>query len=234
MKKQFITLLSAASIMIMSACSGSDNANNSAKITAEDVEEIVETGMFGERSKGAAQSAFKKIGLSIDKIKPDFEYLDEDTLKAYRGVVYRDNYEGSAVFIKKDMSDASEDEFKAYVRKIYAQTQEIADDHKVIYGFESKSNPEEANAEWSIDEILAQKGIMGFPRTSYDWGFKRDGKFMRMNVDLLSANKKYPQRLEIHFYGALQKSFDDTMKDAEKALEDPEVQKAIKDAFKKD
>ena len=47
MKKQFITLLSAASIMIMSACSGSDNANNSAKITAEDVEEIVETGMFG-------------------------------------------------------------------------------------------------------------------------------------------------------------------------------------------
>ena len=84
MKKQFITLLSAASIMIMSACSGSDNANNSAKITAEDVEEIVETGMFGERSKGAAQSAFKKIGLRIDKNKPDLEYLDEDTLKASR------------------------------------------------------------------------------------------------------------------------------------------------------
>lgn len=46
---------------------------------------------------------------------------------------------------------------------------------------------------------------------------------MRMKVDLLSANKKYPKPLEVRFYEALQKSFDDTMKDAEKALETPEV-----------
>ena len=54
-----------------------------------------------------------------------------------------------------------------------------------------------------------------------------------MSVELIDANKKYPARLKVHFYDALQKSFDDTMKDAEKALEDPEVQKAIKDAFGK-
>jgi hypothetical protein len=50
---------------------------------------------------------------------------------------------------------------------------------------------------------------------------------------LLEANKKYPARLQVHFYDALQKSMDETMKDAEKALEDPKVQKALEDAFKK-
>lgn len=234
MKKQFIALLSAAGIMIMTACGSGDSTQKSEQITAEDVAEIVETGVFGKRTKEAAESAFKCIGLSIDKIKPEFEFIDEDSLKAYRGVVYNGNYEGSAVFIKTDMTDTTEDELKAYVGKVYALTQEIADDNRVIYGFESKSNADEANAEWTLDEILSQKGILGFPKTSYDWGFKRDGKYMRMNVDLLSANNKYPKRLEIQFYGALQKSFDDTMKDAEKAMEDPEVQKAIKDAFKKD
>ena len=67
---------------------------------------------------------------------------------------------------------------------------------------------------------------------SYDWGFKRDGTLMRMVVELLDANAKYPARLQVHFYQGLQKSFDDTMKDAEKALEDPKVQKALKDAQK--
>ena len=33
-------------------------------------------------------------------------------------------------------------------------------------------------------------------------------------------------------YKGLQKSFDDTLKDAEKALEDPEVQKQVEKALK--
>ena len=232
MKKLYILFISVACVLLMTACGGGNTENKENKITMEDVEKLVETGVFGERTKDATQSAFKCIGLSFDKISPDFEYLDEDSLKAFRGVVYKGNYEGSAVFIKSDMTDTSIDELKAYVGKIYALTQEIADENKVIYGFETKSKAEEALAEWSLDEILAQKGFLGLPRTSYDWAFKRDGKIMRMNVELLSENKKYPKRLEIHFYGALQKSFDETMKDAEKAMEDPEVQKAIKDALK--
>lgn len=231
MKKVILAMVCMAALLLATACGGGGK-KESDKITTEDVEKLVETGAFGERTKDAAQSAFKKIGLSIERVAPDFEWLDTDTIKLYRGVVYRGKYEALAVFLKKDMSETTEDEMKAYVRKVYALTQEIADDKKVVYGFEQKSAADEALAEWQIDDILAQPGILGFPRTSFDWGFKRDGKLMRMKVDLLDENKKYPKRLQINFYEALQKSFDDTMKDAEKALEDPEVQKAIKDALK--
>lgn len=50
-----------------------------------------------------------------------------------------------------------------------------------------------------------------------------------MCVELIDANKKFPARLKINFYDALQKSFEETMSDAEKALEDPEVQITIKE-----
>lgn len=238
MKKIFITMMCAVGIVSMMACGGGNgnksNANDEStvEITMDDVKKLEETGVFGERTKEAAQLAFSKIGLSLDKVTPDYKWLDTDTIKLYRGMVYQGQYEGSAVFLKKDMSETNLEELQAYVRKIYALTQDIADDKKVIYGFEMKSNADEAHAEWLLDDILAQPGIFGLPKTSYDWGFKREGKLMRMFIELLDANKNYPARLQIRFYSALQKSFSDTMNDLEKALEDPEVEKAVKDALK--
>lgn len=122
----------------------------------------------------------------------------------------------------------SRDEFEAYVRKIYALTQEIADDNKVVYGHEKVGDVNKADDEWSVDKILVQT-ILGFKMDAYDWGFKQKGVYKRMCVELIDANKKFPARLKINFYDALQKSFEETMSDAEKALEDPEVQITIKE-----
>lgn len=231
MKKFYLTLTCMASLFMMTACGG-NTTDSSDKITAEDVEELVETGMFGKYSMDAAQAGFKGIGLTVEKVAPDYKYLTEDSIKAFHGIVYQGRHQATAVFIKEDRTDASREEFEAYVRKIYAVTQDISDDKKVVYGFEKRSKAEEAAEEWAVDDILAQN-MFGMKLSSYDWGFKRDGKYMRMSVELTDANKKYPARLKVTFYDALQKSFDETMKDAEKALEDPNVQEAIKDAFKK-
>lgn len=226
--KKIENILCVFTLFVLVSCGG----NKTDKVTADDIKKVVETNVFGERTKDACEAAFDGVGISINDIEPNYKYLDVDTLKIYHGVINRGRYEGSAIFIKSDMSDVSREEFEAYVRKIYALTQTISDTKSVIYGFEKKNTLEDAESEWSVDDILAQK-ILGFNLSAYDWGWKRDGKFKRMSVELIDANKKYPARLKVHFYDALQKSFDDTMKDAEKALEDPEVQKAIKDAFGK-
>jgi hypothetical protein len=232
MKKVFLALMCMATMTMFIGCGGRSKKADSAQKAEEAVEKLVETGAFGERTKAATQAAFKGIGLTLGQVEPDYKYIDEDTLKIYRGVVYQGRYEGSAVFIKTDNTDVSREEFESYVRKIYAVTQKIADEGKVINGFERKSKPEEAVMEWAVDDILAQK-ILGFPLSEYNWGFRYKDKYKRMEVGLLEANKKYPARLQVHFYDALQKSMDETMKDAEKALKDPKVQKALEDAFKK-
>lgn len=232
MKKVFLALMCGAAVVMFIACGNGNKKADSTRTLKEVTEKAFETGILGERTKVAVQAAFKGVGLTLSQVEPDYKYIDEDTLKIYRGVVYQGRYEGSAVFIKTDNTDVSREEFESYVRKIYAVTQKIADEGKVINGFERKSKPEEAVMEWAVDDILAQK-ILGFPLDAFDWGFRLKGKYMRIAVSLLKANKKYPARLQVHFYDALQKSMDETMKDAEKALEDPKVQKALEDAFKK-
>jgi len=69
----------------------------------------------------------------------------------------------------------------------------------------------------------------------YDWGFLKNGRMLHvyMQLDELGkdADKKYYARVQITL--GLEKSFDETMNDAEKNLEDPEVQKEIKEYVKK-
>ncbi len=233
MKKVILALTCMTAMTMLTACGGSENNAADGKNAVEEVEEVLETSMFGDATMKSCKAAWKQgLGMSFDKIEPGFKYLTDDSLKAFRGVIYRGQYQGIATFIKEDRTDVSREEYEAYVRKLYAATQSIADGGKVIYGWESKKTAEEAEAECPVEEILGRK-ILGFPLDNLDWGFKKDGKFKRMSAELIKANKKYPARLQANFYDALQKSMNETMKDAEKALEDPEVQKALEDAFKK-
>lgn len=233
MNRIFTTLICIVSVAIISSCgNGASEGEKAAKNVKEKVEEITQTGMFGDKTRKAADAAFKKVGLSVDKLAPGFDYRDEDSIKVFTGVIYQGKYEASAIYVKKDMTDVTREEYEAYVNKIYALTKEIAEDGKAIYGFELKSNPEEAMSEIPVEEILS-KNILGIKISMGDWGFKKNGELKRMAVELIDANSKWPARLKVNYYSALQKSFDDTMKDAEKALEDPKVQKELEKVFKK-
>ena len=198
MKQTILALMCMAAVMMFTACGG----GNSKKKAADG------------KTKTACEAAFRCIGLTLDQVKPNYKYLDEDTLDMYHG---RGRYEGSVVFFKADKSDVSREEFENYTRKIYGVTQKIADEGKVIHGFERKSALEKATAEWPLDEIFSQ---LGSASGTYEWRFRHNGEFMSMEVKLINAGKKYPARLKVRFCGALQKSLDDTRKDAEKALKD--------------
>ena len=66
---------------------------------------------------------------------------------------------------------------------------------------------------------------------SYGWSFLRNGELHRCEIDMLEKNDvKLGYSVKMH--KGLQKSMSETMEEAEKALEDPEVQKQIEKAFK--
>lgn len=237
MSKSFIYVfvITLCAVMLFS-CGNNTNKETTEKIDAQEVvEKLIETGAFGEWSDDAADAALEALGLGLKEIRPDFEILEADSIKTNHGTVYRGTNEAVSVFIKKDMSPATTDDLQTYVRKLYGLTQKIADDGRVIYGFEMKDNAEEANAEWTLDEILAQKGLFGFPKEDYAWAYKKDGQIKRVDVKLLNANQNFPERLQVEFHNALQKSFNETMEEAEKALDqldEEDFKKAIKEATK--
>ena len=65
----------------------------------------------------------------------------------------------------------------------------------------------------------------------YGWSFLKDGVLHRCEIDLLEKND-VKLGYSVKMYKGLQKSMEETMKDAEKALEDPEVQKQVEKALK--
>ena len=66
---------------------------------------------------------------------------------------------------------------------------------------------------------------------SYGWSFLKDGELHRCEISLLEKDD-VKLGYSVKMYKGLQKSLDETMKDAEKALEYPEVQKQLEKALK--
>ena len=66
---------------------------------------------------------------------------------------------------------------------------------------------------------------------SYGWSFLKDGVLHRCEISLLEKDD-VKLGYSVKMYKGLQKSLDETMKEAEKMLEDPEVQKQVKKALK--
>lgn len=228
MKYRF--LIVAFFAMLIMSCGG--NSSNDKVDTEKVAKEVIKKEFKGERKTQAAAEHYLKemVGIELNDLLPDYPYdctpEDKWFLGEQRNVI--------AAFYKKNGEELSRDEYKAYVKKVYDVTKKAADNGINIYGFEKRSSKDEANKELTIDELIAggEKGIIYLGM--YDWGFIKDGKMMHvyMQLDELGkdADKKYYARVQIA--PGMEKNFDETMKDAEKALEDPEVQKAIKDYMK--
>lgn len=231
MKCRFLFLASLA--MLITSCGGGESASADKVDASDAAEKITKEAFSGERkSKAAVEYYLKELaGADLNDMLPDYPYdcTPEDRwfLGEQRNVVF--------CFYKQNGEELSKDEYKAYVKKVYEVTKKAADNGINIYGFEKRSNKDEANKELTVDELIAagDKGIIYLGM--YDWGFIKNGRMLHVYVNLdksgKEGEKKYYARVQIA--PGLAKSFDETMKDAEKALEDPEVQKAIKDYVKK-
>ena len=240
MKKILVTLLCAFSVFAFTACgpkAGKKAANNDGEIDLGKVVENLDKQTFDGDKNTQEAAAFwlkKNYNLDIKDLKPDFalstaepgkyDFLGEEQLSSY--VSYKSDAQVSA------------EEVEAYVKKAYEATKKVADEGKNVYGW---LNADKHAEEKTIEEVL--KGtwmdVFGFKifNGSYSWSFVKDGIYY--DVDISSFEKKFEGSDDKVPYGVrftvgkgLQKSMDDTLKEAEDLLSDPEVQKQMEKALK--
>lgn len=126
----------------------------------------------------------------------------------------------------------TEDEFDAWYKKVFDATAKASDDGYNIRGYEFAGDGEDALGEVTLDEALDSWLMKG-------WGFRVDGKNYVVYVSDEYDNNKDSELGQLFYYdGAkvdigvgLQKSFSDTMDEAEKYMSEneDEIRDAIKD-----
>lgn len=237
MKKLIIILMCAASVTLFTSCGnkGSKKAETEdGKVDLEKVaEKMVNEAFEGESySKEAAEFYFKKNeGVKLADLAPEYK-LNETSKYTYFG----DKTSALANFKIQDGDTYTKEQHVDNVRRIYALTKKIADNGINVYGFEEKSDKAEAMAEKDLEKMIDDnKGstILGIELYlgDYGWSFLKDGELHRCEVSLLEKND-VKLGYSVKMYKGLQKSFDDTLKEAEEALKDPEVQKQLEKALK--
>ncbi len=249
MKKLFISFLCIAALTMFTGCNKKKNVTEDGKIDAEKVAEKVMNKAFeGEKySKEAAEYYFQEgFGLKLSDLAPTYP-LNETSKYTYAGEKnqYTGNIEVLANFKIADDTPYSTADHENTVRRIYAQTKAISENGINMYGFEEKNTKEEAMSEKDLEKMIQDgKGssFMGLELYigTYGWAFLKDDKLYHCEVSLLENKNEKDDKgnnrkmgYAVKIYKALDKSFDDSMKDLEKALEDPEVQKQMKKAAEK-
>lgn len=248
MKKLSFALMCLASV-IFTACNKQEKKNTTedGKIDVEQLaEKVMEKEFTGEKySKEAAEYWFKEgYGIELKDLAPDYP-LNEESKYTYMGEKnqYSGNVDALANFKIADDTKYTKEDHENNVRRIYALTKAVSENGINMYGFEEKNTKEEAMSEKDLETMIENNKGSSFMGVelyigSYGWAFLRDGKLYHCEIDLLEdrnqkdeAGNNRKMGYAVKMYKALDKSFDDTMNDLDKALEDPDVQKQVKEAL---
>lgn len=237
MKKTVFALICVACVTLC-AC-GNQGGKKAAKgdegkVDLEKVaDKMMKEAFEGEKySKEAAEYYFlKNEGIKLSDLAPDYK-LNETSKYTY----YGDERDVLANFKIQDGDTYTKEQHIENVRRIYAVTKKVADNGINVYGFEDKSDKEEAMAEKDLEKMIQDNmgtKILGIEIYvgSYGWSFLKDGVLHRCEISLLEKDDT-KLGYSVKMYKGLQKSFDETLSDAEKMLEDPEVQKQVEKALK--
>jgi predicted small lipoprotein YifL len=247
MRKILMTLLCVASVAAFTACgpkggkkaADGNGEAGAADANAEQVAEKIMNDTFNGEKNTAEAAGFwfkKRFNIPIADLTPDFEHGKEAGKYDFLGEERSSSY---VTFTAKD-SLLNRDEYIEYVKKVYAATAKAADGGINVYGFTAKSDPAEAAAEKTLETVLDEGkpqrlfGIELYVGT-YSWNFRRDGTYYMVDVKQLEKRvngEDIPYAARVIIGQGLQKSLDESLKEAEKALEDPEVQKQMQKALK--
>ncbi|MBR4049273.1 MAG: hypothetical protein IKK09_02130 [Clostridia bacterium] len=239
MKKLLAILLAAVMLLVFASCGGNggneDNTEkNDEKINAEDVinKELEEAEEHDSFSRGAVEYYLKKTaGIKLDELEPDWEWKLKSDYSAYADDPASGTGHAVITFTKAE-GEVTEDEFDAWYKKVFVATAKASDDGYNIRGYEFAGDGEDALGEVTLDEALDSWLMKG-------WGFRVDGKNYVVYVSDEYDNNKDSELGKLFYYdGAkvdigvgLQKSFSDTMDEAEKYMSEneDEIRDAIKD-----
>ncbi len=238
MKKLLAILLAAVMLLVFASCGGNggneDNTEkNDEKINAEDVinKELEEAEEHDSFSQGAVEYYLKKtVGIKFADIEPKWEWKLKSDYSAYADDPASGTGHAVITFTKSE-GEVTEDEFDAWYKQVFDATAKASDDGYNIRGYEFAGDGEDALGEVTLDEALDSWLMKG-------WGFRVDGKNYVVYVSDEYDNNKDSELGKLFYYdGAkvdigvgLQKSFSDTMDEAEKYMSENEDE--IKDAIK--
>ena len=237
MKKFALILMCVAGMVLCAGCGnkgGKKADDKDGKVDIEKVaDKLIKEAFEGDKySKEAAEYYFKKNeGIKLSDLAPEYK-LNETSKYTY----YGDERDALANFKIQDGDTYTKEQHEANVRRIYALTKKVADNGINVFGFEEKSDKAEAMAEKDLEQMMKDNAgtkIFGVEIYigSYGWSFLKDGSLHRCEISLLEKDD-VKLGYSVKMYKGLQKSLNETMEEAEKALEDPEVQKQLKKALK--
>ena len=213
MKKSSFVLMCIAALAL-TACGGKKDATpttGDAELDQkiEKVEKKLSEMSSIERCEATWQKRYEGK-LTLNDVKPDFEFTEKE--KGFDCFTGNGVNLGKAVYLKKDGSDITPDEWKSYVTKIYNVTKKLAQDGKVVRGFGSDLNVK--TREQALEEKSLEQALQGGDRI--EWGFLKNDRFEACYLNLQNGSKE--NFVAVTFSEGVQKNLDEALKDAEKYM----------------
>ncbi len=222
MKKIYLALMCMAGFTLMTACGGkSENKGGEAANGEQNTEQETESDATADADSPTAN--FEKVlkdcyGLTFDQVKPDFAISETNNQGTSLFYGESTNGDAKANLQKADGTDPTQDEFNAYATKIYNLTKSISQDGKNIVGFNEASTLDEALAEKPIDKCIG-KNEYDVDIIMTGWAFRMNDTFYQCDVSQGIARNGNPMPIKFGLYKGLQKSLNESMEEADKALE---------------
>lgn len=148
--------------------------------------------------------------LKLADVQPDFEFTEQEEGKdcfSGNGV-----NKGKAVFLKKNNTDITPDEWNAYITKIYNLTKKLAQDGKVVRGFGSDltvKTREQALEEKSLDAFLDGDDHQ-------EWAFLKNDRFEACYLNMKNLDSmKY---VSVVFVEGIQRNLDEAINDVKRHM----------------
>ena len=237
MKKLIAFLIMIMMVLSLMACGGKEEADLNTESTVSESEttetekidagEIIEQALeeaeeFESFSVEAVEYYLKKAaGLELSALEPDWEWKLKNDYCAY-GDEPDSGYGHAVIKFTKAEGEMTDEDYQIWLQKVFDATAAASDDGYNIIGYEFAGAGEDALAETTLEEALGG-WIQG-------WGFRADGKLFVVYVSQEYDKEKESELDRIFYYDSaqidvgvgLQKSWDDTMSEAEEYMEEHE------------
>ena len=159
MKKLFALLLALLMVLSLTACGEStddpsDKENPGASQSGEKGDDSGEAKEIETYSMEAVERYIKSLNLDVNQIAPDFQYQIKDK-HAYGEDP--ENWNAQAIILfTKDGTEVTDDEYDAWLSKVFAATAAASDDGYNVVGNSTTDNDTASTTQTTLEDAIDQ------------------------------------------------------------------------------
>lgn len=221
MKKIVSILFATVLIISLASCAkdtkSKNDSNNDGKVDAEDVvqDALEEAEEYESFSIEAVENFFSKaVKIELSSVEPDWEWKLKSDYSAY-GDDPSSSYGHAVIQFTKADGELTDDEYNAWLEKVFQVTANASDDGYNIIGYEFVGEGEDALSETTLEDAVG--GFMS------GWAFRKDGSIMAVYVSNEYDSDKESTTGSLFYYDGvkldigfgLQKDMNDYFEDIE-------------------